>query len=400
MRLLHLSDLHLGYRQYQRLTPGGMNQREADVAGTFRRAIDLAIERRPDLVLIGGDIFHHVRPANPAILAAFRQFTRLVMALPDVRVVMVAGNHDAPRTSETGCILRLFGELDRVTVVDAAAQRLMLPELDLSILAVPGPILDRDAELSPDSSARYNVLLLHGEIEGMLPRYLRMGDRAALEIPAERIAAERWSYVALGHYHVYRSMAPNAFYSGSLDYTSSNFWGELAEEREAGLPGKGMIEYDLATGQHRFHHLPATRAVIDLPPLAVRGMAAAEIDRAIRAAVDSCPGGIDDAVVRLLVRDVPRHIARELDHRALREYRRRALHFHLDTRKPDVVRVSAQGAPGKRASLADTVREQLRTRLVESDIDRDALVELGLHYLSEAERVPEGAGLALDGAGG
>ena len=400
MRLLHLSDLHLGYRQYQRLTPGGMNQREADIAGGFRRAVDLAIERRPDLILIGGDIFHHVRPANPAILWAFRQFTRLVVALPDVRVVMVAGNHDAPRTSETGCILRLFAELDRVTVVDAEAQRLVMPELDLSILAVPGAIGARDAELAPDPNARHNILLLLGEVEGMMPRYLRMGDRAALEIPAERIAAERWSYVALGHYHVYRSMAPNAFYSGSLDYTSSNFWGELAEEREAGLPGKGVIEHDLATGAHRLHHLPTTRAVIDLPPLAVRGMAAADIDRAIRAAVDACPGGIDDAIVRLLVRDVPRHISRELDHRALREYRRRALHFHLDTRKPDIVRVSAQGAPGKHPSLADTVREQLRTRLVESDIDRDALVELGLHYLSEAERVPEGAGLALDGGGG
>ena len=34
MRLVHLSDLHLGYRQYQRLTPGGINQREADVAAT------------------------------------------------------------------------------------------------------------------------------------------------------------------------------------------------------------------------------------------------------------------------------------------------------------------------------------------------------------------------------
>lgn len=400
MRLLHLSDLHLGYRQYQRLTPGGMNQREADVAGTFRRAIDLAIERRPDLVLIGGDIFHHVRPANPAILAAFRQFTRLVVALPDVRVVMVAGNHDAPRTSETGCILRLFGELDRVTVVDADAQRVVLPELDLSILAVPAVPAAREREISPDPGARYNVLLLHAEIEGMLPRYLRSGERAALEIPVERIAPERWSYVALGHYHVYRPMAPNMFYSGALDYTSSNFWGELAEEREAGLPGKGMIEYDLATSTHRFHHLPATRSVVDLPQLAVRGMAAAEIDRAIRTAVDACPGGIDDAVVRLLVRDVPRHIARDLDHRALREYRRRALHFHLDTRRPDIVRVSAQGSPGKRASLADTVRDQLRSRLVESDINRDALVELGLHYLAEAERVPEGAGLALDGAGG
>lgn len=398
MRILHLSDVHLGYRQYQRLTPTGANQREADVAGTFRRAVDLAIERRPDLVLIGGDVFHHVRPANPAILWAFKQFARLALALPDVRIVMVAGNHDAPRTSETGCILRLFTEIDRISVVDAETQRLALPELDLSILAVPAAPGARESDLSPDPGARYNVLLLHAEVEGMLPRHLRTGERAGLELPVERIAPERWSYVALGHYHVYRQMAPNMFYSGALDYTSSNFWGELAEERAAGLSGKGVIEHDLATGAHRLHPLPSARSVVDLPPVVAAGMAASDLDRAIRAAVDACPGGIDDAIVRLLVRDVPRHIARDLDHRALREYRRRALHFHLDTRKPEIVRSSARGAPGTRPSLADTVRQQLRTRPLESDIDREALVDLGLHYLLEAERVPDGSALALDGA--
>ena len=42
-------------------------------------------------------------------------------------------------------------------------------------------------------------------------------------------------------------------------------------------------------------------------------------------------------------------------------------------------------APGRRPSLAETVREKLRARMLESDIDREALVSLGLHYLAEAE---------------
>jgi len=69
VRLLHLSDLHLGFRQFQRTTPAGINQREWDVAQSFTRAIDRVIELRPDLVLIAGDVFHTVRPTNPAILA-------------------------------------------------------------------------------------------------------------------------------------------------------------------------------------------------------------------------------------------------------------------------------------------------------------------------------------------
>ena len=71
MRLIHFSDLHLGFRQYQRLTPSGINQREADVAGTVQRAIAQIIACAPDVIVIGGDIFHSVRPSNPAILHAF-----------------------------------------------------------------------------------------------------------------------------------------------------------------------------------------------------------------------------------------------------------------------------------------------------------------------------------------
>ena len=41
MRLVHLADIHLGFRQYQRQTPTGINQREADVGESLQRVIDL-----------------------------------------------------------------------------------------------------------------------------------------------------------------------------------------------------------------------------------------------------------------------------------------------------------------------------------------------------------------------
>jgi len=389
MRLVHLSDLHLGYRQYQRLTPGGINQREADVALACKRAIDAIIALAPDVILFGGDIFHTVRPTNPAILHAFQQFARLRAEVPGATIAMVAGNHDTPRAAETGCILRLFTPLG-IHVVDAAAERLSFPDRDLAILAVPDVLGDRPA-LTPDPTARYNVLLLHGEVEGMLPPAVIASDRSTIEITKEELGAERWSYVALGHFHVYREIAPNAYYSGSLDYTSPNPWGELIEERATGVPGKGFIEYDLATGRHRFHPIVLPRALVDLPVLSARGLTAADVDARIAEVVNGCDGGIDGKIVRLLVRDIPRHIVRELDHRLLREYRRRALHFQLDTRRPDVIRLHGQGAPGRRPSLADIVRDKLHGRLLEADIDRSTLVDLGLRYLAEAEAVSAAA---------
>ena len=386
MKLVHLSDLHLGFRQYQRQTPTGINQREADVAAAFRKAIDAVIELAPDLVLIGGDVFHTVRPTNPAILQAYTHFSRLVHMLPDTIVVMVAGNHDTPRTAETGCILRLFSSLG-ITVVESEPKSLRFEDRGLHVFACPDGIRPRP-RFEPDPSARFNVLLLHDEVEGVINRFGTLAERPTTDIKMSELACEKWDYVALGHYHVYHQVAPNAFYSGSIEYSSTNVWGEVDEEREKKVQGKGFIEHDLATGEHRFHPIPLARRVVDIPELQGAGLSAAELSEAICRAVEACDGGIDDRIVRVIVRDVPRHVLRDLDHRKIREFKRRALHFLLDARRPMPPRIeSASGAPGRRASLAETVRSMLETRPVTPGIDRKALVDLGLRYLDEAERL-------------
>jgi DNA repair protein SbcD/Mre11 len=381
MRLVHLSDLHLGYRQFQRQTAAGINQREADVATVFRAAIDKIIEIKPDLVLIAGDVFHNVRPPNPAILLAFTQFSRLVRALPDSLVVMVAGNHDAPRSAETVCILRLFTPLG-IHVVDAEPRRLSFPEHDLAVLAVPY-VLVRPS-LEPDPAFSRNILVMHSELRDILP-VASDSERAALQVDPSEIGYDRWSYVAMGEYHIHRKLHNNAFYSGALEYTSFNVWGELQEEKEARLKGKGIVEYNLDTRKKVFHSLTPARQLVDLPLVSGKGVTALEVDAAIRANVETWPGTIDNKIVRQVVLDIPRHVSRELDQRALREYKRRALSFQLDTRRPEVLRQSGAGAAGRKASLTDTVREWLWARTLPPDVPRETLVELGLRYLKQAE---------------
>jgi len=258
---------------------------------------------------------------------------------------------------------------------------------------VPDALRDHPA-LEPDSGAKHNILLIHCELPGTAPVYAAGQERPIVEVKLDEIGPERWSYVALGHYHTYQQWAPNTYYSGSLEYTSLNIWGDLAEEKQVKLPGKGMVEYDLTTQKRKFHFLPATRPLVDLPPIAARGMSAADLDAAIQAGVERLSGGIEEKIVRQIVRDVPRHIARELDHKALRELKRRALHYHLDTRRPEVIRSSASGGPGRRPSLAETVRDHLQRRVMPGDIDRDRLVALGLDYLREAETVEANAPVA------
>ena len=392
MRLVHLSDLHLGIRQFQRQTPAGMNQRETDVASVFQKTLDRIIALAPDLVVIAGDVFHNVRPPNPAILHTFQQLARLARSLPQTVVVMVAGNHDTPRAVETGCILRLFTPLG-VHVVDTEPRRLQFPERSLSVLCVPD-VSGVNVSFDPDPTVTWNVLVAHGDMPGSLPDTFGYTEPAVLQLAPEEIGFARWSYVALGHHHVFHQLAPNAYYSGSIEYTSVNIWGEWAEEQKAKLPGKGFVEYDLERRKRTFHKIEPARAIVDLPFIDARGMTASDVDAAI-AANAARRGGVDDKIVRQVVRDIPRHVARELDHKALRELRRRALQYHLDTRRPELLRaLPVTGVAGRRPSLAELVRDRLWSRPLTPGIEREALVDLGLRYLAEAEAREADAGAA------
>ena len=384
MRVVHLSDIHLGFRQYQRLTPSGINQREADVARTFQRAVDQIIALRPDLVLVAGDVFHTSRPSNAAILHAFRQFLRLRSELPGTPVVMVAGDHDTPRTTESGSIMGLFQQIG-VEVAAGEPRRISLPELDATVLAVPdGPV----PELSSDPEARHNFLVIHAHVREVVPQYYAELDRASATLSRADLAVADWDYVALGHYHIHVPVARNAFYSGSLDYTSLNVWFDKSEEEEQRLKGKGFIEFDVATGRHVFHVVPAAREFLDLRPISARDLGPAEVNATIERTVEQVKGGIEEKVVRLVVRDIPRSVARELDHRMLRDFKRRALHFALDLRKPEATRRDAAGAPTRRPAVTEVVREQLRARQIPPDLDRERLVDLGMRYLNEADAFP------------
>jgi DNA repair exonuclease SbcCD nuclease subunit len=389
VKLAHIADPHLGIRQFHRQTSGGINQREADVAAAFKTAIDGVIAQRPDAVVVAGDLFHSVRPTNAAIVFAFRQFQRLRDALPDAPVVLIAGNHDTPRSAETGSILGLFRELG-VDVAAEDARRFSYPHLDLSIFAVPHPALSAGERpsLRPEGPERHQVLVIHGEVAGVLP-----AERSSLEYggavitPAE-IAEGEWSYVAFGHYHVRHQIGPRAWYAGALEYVSSNLWGELQDEAEHGVRGKGWLLADLETGAVTPQPIATVRRVMDLPAIEGEGLPAAALDALVMERVRAVDGGIADQVVRLVVRDVPRHVMRELDHTMIRALKAEALHFHLDIRRPESSREIGMGAPGRRQTLPELVRAYLEHRALPAAVDRERFVAIGAELVESAEREP------------
>jgi DNA repair protein SbcD/Mre11 len=391
MRLAHIGDPHLGFRQYHRLTPRGHNQREADVALAFTRAVDGVIAERPDVVVVAGDLFHAVRPTNAAILHAVREFTRMQRFLPAVPIVVIAGNHDTPRSTDTTSIFGLLHEIG-LHVADVAPRRFTFPALDLAILAVPHQALFDEPRLGiePAGPERNQVLLTHGETPELFG-----ADRSTAEpggamlTPAELRGP--WSYVALGHYHVQTPVGERQWYAGALDYCSPNPWGELRVERDQKHPGKGWLMYDSENGRVARHPIEAPRRVIDLPWLDAGDLAASELDRLLVEAVESVEGGIAGAVVRQVVREVPRPVARDLDHARIRAWKAEALHFQLDLRRPEVVpRLVGVGAPGSRQTLPEIVRSYAGARDLPNGIERERFVDRAVEFLAAVDAPQDG----------
>lgn len=397
MIVAHLADLHLGFRAYHRLVAGEeggsprFNARERDVSLAFRAALDRLIELRVDLVLVAGDVFHTVRPSNAAIADAFRQFSRFHEVRPATPVVIIAGNHDSPRAAETGSILTLLQEIPNVTVVDREARVVEYPELDTAVLCLPHNALAASplGQLEPPADAGTRLLVMHATVRGEeVDRLLgNATEFGGAQIDIDDIRVERWDYVALGHYHIATQLAPNMWYAGAIERTSTNIWIETGP--------KGFVTWDTKKRRGAFHSV-ATRPIADLPRLSARDPAggflnAAAIDSRIRERVDAVPGGINGRIVRLVIDDVPRELFREFDHRRLREYRSRALHFHLDVRRPK--RHPRSGAARRQAPRA--IEDEARTFITEvweptaRDIDREQLADLALRYLA-------GAGLGPD----
>jgi len=391
VKLAHLADLHLGFRQYTRQTPQGINQREADVARAFRGALDDVIGQRPDLIIVAGDLFHSVRPTNTAILDAFRRLQDVRARLPDTPLVLVAGNHDTPRSAETGSILRLFEAIPGVHVVAYEPRRLVFPQMQTAVLCVPNGAWGGGSKpaVEPDPDAKWNVLVTHREVEGVLP----YGASAALSYGAPPIRrtdlnASAFDYVALGHYHVATKVEPNVWYAGALEYVTTNPWTECRERGAAKVVGeKGWLLVHLgARLAVKFRPVERARRVIDLDPLEGTGLGAAELDRAVAERLNAVRGGIDAEVVRLVVYNVDRLTARDLDHAAIREWKARALHLRLDLRRPEPVRGGVLLSSGQRQTLPALVGEYLRARDLPPGVPRDRFVALGTEYVTRADR--------------
>ncbi|MGH2466770.1 MAG: metallophosphoesterase family protein [Candidatus Limnocylindrales bacterium] len=263
-RLLHLADVHLGAR-HQDLGEAAASQRERQFAA-FRRAIDLALVERVDLVLVAGDLFDSNQQPRRSVERVAAEFGRL--GAVGIRSVILPGTHDVYdpssvyRTYDLPALAGVAPDADLVTVLTPDRAEVVYPTLDTVVYgrvfatkrAPRSPLAELDAVA--EARATWRVGLVHGSlrIEGKVP------DDDVLVTP-EEIAASGLDYLALGHWHSFLQGQAGATvwaYAGAPEPVAVDQDGAgqvlLVDLRET--DGRRTVTVDARpVGRTRFEHL-------------------------------------------------------------------------------------------------------------------------------------------------
>src|SRR5262249_15655860 len=151
----------------------------------------------PDVVVHAGDLFHVVRPSNGTIVWAYRAINELQQKRKGKPFVLIGGNHDTPRTADSGNILTLFADIPGVVLATRAARSFDFPKLDLEVLWVPSHSLRQreQQEFEPTIGRKHGLLTIHGMEAAALPYNYHP------DFDFSETQSDRWTYVALGDYH-------------------------------------------------------------------------------------------------------------------------------------------------------------------------------------------------------
>jgi exonuclease SbcD len=248
MKFLHIADIHLGCRRYN------LEERTKDF---FRAWADVihkyAIPNRVDFVLICGDFFDR-RNVDPQ---AMNHAMVGLMALKEagIPVVAIEGNHDQRDTLTEFSWMRSLSQWDYLILleptsdgdshinmtawneddrtgsfIDIAGARIFGSHWYGASANTAIPLL-ADAMRGARDEGRFNILMLHTDVEGQLKRPI-----PALTIDKLNELKNLTHYVALGHTHKRFDIDNWAFNPGSLEPTAID---EYREER-----GLYLVEVD------------------------------------------------------------------------------------------------------------------------------------------------------------
>ncbi|AAK42418.1 exonuclease SbcCD subunit D [Saccharolobus solfataricus] len=188
VQILHISDTHLGKRQYS------LVEREKDIYDIFSQLVDIAIKEHVDVIIHSGDLFDVSSPTTNALVMAIKILKRL----KDVNIpfLSIPGDHDTPKRKGYLIPHNILSELDLIKILNYEKPYIIkgievygiphIPTVSKSIL------VSALSALRPKSSR--SILLLHQGVKQILP-YDGSWQMELGSLP------KGFGYYALGHIH-------------------------------------------------------------------------------------------------------------------------------------------------------------------------------------------------------
>jgi DNA repair exonuclease SbcCD nuclease subunit len=260
IKFMHLSDTHLGARQYM------MEAREEDFYDSFREAIDIGFREGVDFFVHSGDLFHYADPSNRALT----EFKNAALRIRDAgkKMYVILGDHDRPKRVDfpaadifdhlniillgrDGCESTVYAkDGDEVTICGISNMKgFRKPRL-------PEEYRKADAVAK---EAKSSILISHQAIEGYLPP-----DECEI---LRRDLPVNFSYMAFGHIHNSDMLIMG---NSTLSYAGSTEMTSTREIRSYARNGKGVNIVSLEGGVARVERITLNRVrpqfVVDARP--------------------------------------------------------------------------------------------------------------------------------------
>lgn len=248
MKFMHLSDVHLGVEPDA--GKAWSKKRAQDIWDSFAETVLEAGRQQVQFLLISGDLFH-----KQPLKRELREVNYLFEQIPQVKVVLMAGNHDyiQPKSYYVDFSWAenvYFFEREEVTAFDFPEENVTIYGLSYWHREIAERLYDR---LNVAEDGRIHVLLAHG------------GDERHIPFSVKQILEQGIDYIAAGHIHKGGWLVEErAAMAGALEPTDCNdtgehgYWlGELIKSKQ-NLSGVVSKVHFFPIRKCEYHHLHLT----------------------------------------------------------------------------------------------------------------------------------------------
>ncbi len=230
MKFAHISDTHLGFRQY------GIYERETDFYRMFEKVVSKIVSERPDFVLHSGDLFDAPKPPPRALWVAQRCFSKL--REKGIPVYAITGNHDMLMRRGAMPPQVLFRDLGVRLLTD---EEPFVEHKGTLICGVPyfsrhySDVLKETLSTLSRKADKYakSIIMIHQGTDRHMPK--------GFEIDMNSVP-KNFSYYAMGHLH---ARITESYGKGKLVYPGSTELWSLNEYDDYKRNGKGFTLVDM-----------------------------------------------------------------------------------------------------------------------------------------------------------